>query len=167
MFILGFELSLEGIVAEGDPQRLVNRVMTQVNFDVLEFWHAAILKRHFQRGADVRYRYQSRSANTTKIQWGLYRAGKTLSPGRPLVRSGALRERVRGYASIRAYPTRAIATMHSPFYAGMQPYRTGLPNLGAEITEVTDEEQDEIGRFATARADLLLQQQRGHRRRRL
>lgn len=164
MFVIGFTLDLEGIVAETDSERLVGRVMKQVNNDVLEYWHRTMLPRHFRRGADIDYSYQPRSRITNLIKRRLFKRGDAISPDRPLVRSGKLQNMVKSYVSIQAYPTRAIATMYGPRYAGMKPFRPGLPNLGLEVTTVSTEEISEISQAATVRAGELFRQGRVRKR---
>lgn len=103
--------------------------------------------RHFEPGAAARYGYQSRKPKyQEKKNRAVDRGSRHHSPDakNPLIFSGALRAAVRQNHLPRAFPTRFTVSMPTPIYAAMTPRRSGVPNLGSELTRVAADEQLEF-----------------------
>ena len=108
-------------------------IMRRAHRRELKHWHRTKLRGHFLKGAASRYGYQPRKPKY------LSQPRKRGKP--PLMYGGdAYNATVRGTPLIRAFPTRAKLTMNTPKYVMMRPWKSGRPNLGAEMTALTWQE---------------------------
>jgi len=160
MFVFGWELDSEGLLADGFSSRALTRISRALHESLGEFWHKTLLPSHFTDRAAARYGYQPR---TFKHRRRKRREGKR---DIPLVYTGTMERLLTQYAQIRAYPSRFSVTMIGPRYVRMRPARPSMPNLGDEATRV--DAQDE--RRMTEHANRVLpgiidHETRSHRRR--
>jgi hypothetical protein len=173
LVIWGFEIDTKGLLAELGSKRAVNRIAKKVHQVAAHYWHKFILPRHWQKGAKKRYDHRTRTPayRRRKLYAFLYGTGGALgkpqAPDRDLLWSGAMKRELRKFRTIRAYPTRFSVRMHGPRYIGMRPMNTNMPNLGAEVTTVTDDEQIEVARTAEDALPRFVREEQGRRRERV
>jgi len=111
-----------------------------------QHWHQHMLKEHFRRNSRQRYGYKPRSEKyERRKRFG--NTGKQGFRGRAkymgmvdLVCEGDLEESIRGWATIRAFPSRVTVAMNGPSYLRIN-YKPNRPNLAREITAVIPEEE--------------------------
>ena len=117
-----------------------------------KMWHTVMLPLHFKRNARTRYGHQPRSVGYTKKKRLFGKSSRTFRDGSRVVHggevdnawSGQMERNVREWVTIRAFPTRATATIRGPRYLSMRPYNSKHPNKAAELTEVTADEQAKL-----------------------
>jgi hypothetical protein len=125
----------------GVSTRAWKEICRETMAEVGRHWFESFLRLHFREGAAARYGYQPRTAKYIRSKIKAAKKGKALAGGVvPLLYTGDLREEVQGYVYVRAFPTRATLTLHGPKYLSMTP-RGSRPNMGQEITAVSDEER--------------------------
>lgn len=111
-----------------------------------EYWMEHYRPKHFS-SQQTRYRYKPRKQRyLDRKQRDAKRPGTKIEDGgtRLLVYSGLTRRSMLTYHPVRAYPTRLSIRMPGPRYVGMRPYKSGRPNLGEEITQVTPDEKRQL-----------------------
>ena len=131
-----------------DPPVLSRRKLTaalKVAFETAgSYWKEQYLPRHFdQRQGRYQYRRRTQKYLTSKAK-----KAKLAAVQPPVVKGGALllvntgltERSMEAHHPVRAYPTRVTIKMPGPRYVGMRPYKSNHPNLGAEITKVTADE---------------------------
>lgn len=164
MVIWRFVIDRVGLLAEVGSKRAVQRVAKGIHEIVGTFWHRVILPRHWRKGARERYGHQQRTAKYQRRKLNAFfyggggKLGRPEAPDRDLLWSGLMRRSLMEFGRVRAYPTRFSVTMHGPRYVGMRPFRTGMPNMGAELTTVTEDEQQEMAEEAEAHLPQLIQE---------
>lgn len=112
-----------------------------------DYWEEHFKMRHFGPDAPGRYGYKYRSVNYLRkkwrygalFPWSIHDSGQTL-----LVYHGKLRAAVRPRHAPRAFPSRVTVEIPGPRYLQMTPRQSGRPNLGEELTRITDEEKAEL-----------------------
>lgn len=174
--VFAFEITWKTIYASvGESKRATNRVFKAIHQELAEYWHSNILKRHWARGASQRYGYQERTSAYRKRKRNLFQRGVIARPATDLLLTGRMKENLEQSANIRAYPTRFSVRMYAPAddegydYVAMRPVRAGMPNLGEEVTTVSDDEHRKLAAIAEKRLPKLIQQEnrRVHRRERI
>lgn len=120
-----------------------------------QHWHQHMLKDHFRRNSRERYGYKPRSERyQRRKQFG--RGGKRGFRGRAkymglvdLVLAGDLESGIRGFATIRSFPSRVTVAMIGPSYLTIN-YKPNRPNLAREITATVPEEENKLAEVMDA-----------------
>ena len=142
-------------VAKKHFARLANAAFIRA----IRWWHRKVLPKHFQAGAERRYRYQSRSS-----KYAVYKSEIARISSRqydlPLVYTGELRRQVTSRIQLKAMKTKpkVRGRMSGPQYlrpAGRPARTTGRdggrqPDMGAELTRTTNFEQANMIRMIKA-----------------
>ncbi len=151
MFALQTEMIVRSAFLQGQESvRAVRRISKKLNQAMGDHWHKEMLPRHFARDAATKYGYKERSKS--------YLKRKARKMGRdpaqfeqmrqfPLVFEGDLQRSLKAF-EVKAFPGRFSIKMKGPSYVGMRPFRRNAPNMGKELTTVTDEEIREMTDFA-------------------
>lgn len=157
--VLSFRITFSGLA---DVRYARGRFVELANYGLalaMLWWHRHVAPKHFRRGAEGTYRYRKRKPR-------ILRTGQRIDPdemkrrryGRalPLVAKGWMQRDVTRRIAIRKHRRRPLVRgrMRGPEYlhpAG-RPGRSRsggrLPDIGAEITRVTDDEAKRITTFA-------------------
>jgi len=136
----------------GLSKRKFKEAMRAGHWAMAKLWYAEMLPLHFKRNAAARYGHKPRSVGYTrkKRKFGkssiTFKNGKRVKYGGEVdnVYTGDLERNLREWVTIRAFPTRATAVMHGPRYLTMRPHKSNHPDKAAELTEVTNAEQDQL-----------------------
>ena len=105
-------------------------------------WQTRFKKQHFTSRARSKYNYRQRDSRYKRRKQRLAKEGIVEKGGRQdLVFSGLTERLVMAYHRVRAFPTRATIAMPLPRYVKMVPKNASNPNLGAEITRVSAQEE--------------------------
>ncbi|MCP4571478.1 MAG: hypothetical protein GY838_03935 [bacterium] len=133
-------------------KRFFKKAMRAGHEAMARMWHKLFLPLHFRRNARNRYDHQARKPKYVKKKRFFGKAGRP-APGGVRVRhggevdnvwSGDLERNMREWVTVRAFPTRATATMHGPRYISMRPYNSGHPDKAAELTDVSADEKVQL-----------------------
>jgi hypothetical protein len=132
-------LLVEKITLYGAPQhhkRDFAKVMKAALFDLVKYWHKEFLPRHFQIGAESRYREM-------KPRTAGYKAKKRKVKGsiRPLVYSGLTEQQTRRFIHVMGTSKSVRGNMVAPWYVRNQPTRPNGPALAKEITATAPDEE--------------------------
>jgi hypothetical protein len=164
MVIYAFQFEYDALLEKTGSNRAVDRAAKAAHELVAKYWHEKILPRHFTVEARTKYKHKPRSEEWKKRKKRLAKVGKVKRGGIiDLIATGATHQSLTEYADIRAYPTRFSVTMHGPDYIGMRPMNPKMPNMGAEVTRVTPDEQDEMDDLVQRHLPRLLEQAKGRR----
>jgi len=123
----------------------LNQITKKAFSDVGAYWHDRQLLDAFAPGAAYRHQHQPRSRKWQQKKIRLAAVGHCAEGGtRDLVFSGMTRRSVQEYATIRAFPRRATVNMVGPRYISMQPKNPNMPNMGQEITHLTEGQRQRL-----------------------
>jgi len=149
-----FRLTTSGIAnwrgAKGQITALINGVFSEV----IRRWHKNTLPKHFRPGAERVYHYAKRSKSHQR------RKENRFGHRTPLVFTGALKRQVAAGILLRATKTtpKVKGKMRGPWYlrpAGRPIMGKGfsgkMPDMGTEITAISNFEQANIERMVKAR----------------
>lgn len=105
-------------------------------------WHRRFLKDHFRQDAAQKYKHQPRTEKYLKQKKAKAKKSLGVKRGGTVdnVYSGTLEQSIKGFAVLQAFPKRVTVRMSGPRYLSMRPYKTNHPNMGAELTTVTEAE---------------------------
>ncbi len=171
---LQFEITYSGLADVKVTKKAFARAVNAAFIKAIRWWHRKVLPKHFQVGAERRYRYGRR---TEKHR---VRKVRAKGHGRPLVFSGDMEREVRSRITLKAAKTKpkVRGRMLGPDYlrpAGrpaltknsiMGAAGSRQPDMGAEITHTTNFEQANMGRMIKAHVLRQLNRlPRRHRRR--
>jgi len=110
-----------------------------------ELWHAKMLPKHFTAQAKATYQHQARKPKYIERKKRMALAGKVLLSGViDNVLHGLTEDALKGFVSVKAFPTRFTLRMSGPSYLSMRPYKSGQPDKAAEITRITATEKKEL-----------------------
>lgn len=138
------------------------RQLAQIGRDCHEMmgrtWADTLLPEHFQPGAVNVFRYQPRKQATLQKKLRLARLGLVEDGGRQaLVHSGRLRRMLLGIrAPVVAGPRTATVYLNGPPYFTIRPFKTGRPNLGAEVSAMSDRHERIVALAADRQFDKSL-----------
>jgi len=123
----------------------LNQITKKAFSDVGAYWHDQMLPDAFAPGAVYRHEHQPRSRKWKNKKLRLASHGIGEEGGtRNLVFTGMTRRSVKEYATIRAFPRRATVNMVGPRYISMQPKNPNMPNMGQEITHLTEGQRQRL-----------------------
>lgn len=100
-------------------------------------WHRRMFPDHFKKGADQIYGYKPRSGRYLAYK---RKTGRDL----PIFFSGKTRSWTKQWIKITGRGTTTSGLLHAPWYVRMKPTKRNAPNLGAELTEMTTDEMQEV-----------------------
>ena len=133
------------LLNEGIARKTIEDWLRNAHQEVGDYWHRKMLGRHWASGASAKYFYAQRSAKYLKAKIKAAKSGAALAGGRvPLLFSGVLRSSLKAWVQIKAFPSRVTVRMIGPKYVSMTPKKVGHPNMGKEITTVTEDERLEL-----------------------
>ena len=143
------------VTKKGAPDQVFKDVRPAINAAMeaaIEHWHAGMLKRHFEGGAEQRYGYKPR---TKKY---LVRKLRVKGHNLPLVWSGTLRTSVLRRIELRSLKSRPEATgrMKAPRYVYMTPSLMYKHHLAKEIVTTTADEAAELAKVTDDEATRIL-----------
>ena len=123
----------------------LNRITKAAFSEVAAYWYNHLLQDAFAPGAARRHQHKPRSRKWLEKKAALAKAGVGEDGGtRDIVFMGETRRSVKAYAAIRAFPRRASVKMVGPRHVTMQPTNPNMPNMGAEITHVTESQRRKL-----------------------
>lgn len=131
---------------DGMGQKIIKPVLQEL----VMFWHREMLPRHFKAGASRRYNFAQRKAGTWARKRRAVAAGKP-DAMLPLVLRGDTRDMVSRAIRVSGTAKSATGRMAAPRVV-THAVRAGRPNLAAEITTVSPDEQRTLARMA---ADMI------------
>lgn len=140
------------------------RVIKAANEGAAVLWRDKMLMKHFRPGAAAKYNYARRKASTIarkrrQAEQGLVK----YSGNRPLVDRGVLEGAMRRLHVIKANWRGATVTLVGPRYFQLR-QQLGRPNLGAEVTRVTADEERQINKTSEQAADAEVERKKPRRR---
>ncbi len=163
-----FRLTTSGIANFKGVKGLITAIINEVFSEVLQRWHKKTLVKHFRPGAERVYHYAKRSR--AHVQRKEHRFGHRT----PLVFTGTLEELVGARITLRQIKSkpRVVGKMRGPSYlrpAGRPTMGRGfsgkMPDMGTEITTLTNFEMANIERMVKARVSRGLKRLGGRKRR--
>lgn len=135
-------------------------------FAVGEYYDQVVQPRKFESGASARYGYQTRKEKylkrkrrTAERSWRVKDGGLL-----DLVYSGITRTAVKRRQIPKPYYNRVVVDTPTPKYVAMRPYKTGRPNMGAELTSIAPDERREMERIFQATVETRLAAYKGGRK---
>lgn len=158
--------ALVGERPEGTSVRAWREALKAGWYAVGVYYDEVVQPRKFEADAAMRYGYQARKPKY--LERKKRRAAKT-----SLVKEGGSRDIVYGGKTRtavvrRQYPTpyynRVKVETPTPLYVQMRPYKSGRPNMGAELTSVTADERHEMEKIFQATAESQLAKWSGGRK---
>jgi len=126
---------------DGFGQKIVKPVLQEL----VAYWHANFLPRHFQPGAAAKYGYQKRKPATWRRKRRAAAAGNAEAM-LPLIMRGDTKRQVSRAIRISGTAKSATGRMQAPRVV-THTLRAGLPNYAQEITTVSADEQRGLARL--------------------
>ena len=149
-----FRLTTSGIANWRDAKGQITGLINEVFSEVIRRWHKNTVVKHFRPGAERIYHYAKRSkSHITRKE---HRFGHRT----PLVFTGAMKRQLAAGILLRASKSKpkVVGKMRGPWYlrpAGRPIRGKGfsgkMPDMGAEITAISNFEQANIERMVKAR----------------
>lgn len=139
--------------------RAKNRILTQSNRTVVEYWHRKIIPQHFEPSARSRYHYQQRKSSYRAIKRqlaagepvyvrGVQLPAETIIKGGTVdvVRGGSAERQAEQWVPIAATPAKAVARLRVPHYVKETQRNNGRPHLASEIKRLTHDDKRRMTR---------------------
>lgn len=126
----------EVFTAKGKFTRKYTRAAKEAFAEMGALWHDKILPLHFERGAKHRYDYAPRTQ-----KYRARRARKGVAGDTDMVFTGAMRDQMERFATIKAFPTRATVNVQAPSYMTLRPntYKGSTqPDKFSELSRMTN-----------------------------
>lgn len=135
-------------------------------YAVGEYYDQVVQPRKFEPDAAGRYGYQTRKEKY--LQRKKRRAARTwrVKDGGhlDLVYSGITRTAVKRRQIPKPYYNRVVVETPTPRYVAMRPWKTGRPNMGAELSSLTTDERRDMERIFQETVEQRLAAYSGGRR---
>ena len=151
MAVIPIQCRLSADEHPGIRVRQLSDIGKLVHYAMGREWADDLLPEHFQPGAINVFGYQPRKRSTLIRKAKLAKLGVVQDGGLlPLVHTGRLRSMLTGHSQpVIGTANRTTVHLNGPSYFSIRPYKSGRPNLGAEVTAVSARHE----RLITAVAD--------------
>jgi hypothetical protein len=135
-------------------------------FAVGEYYDQVVQPRKFEPGAADRYGYQPRKERYLKSKRRRAERSWRVKDGGLLnnVYSGITRTAVKRRQIPRPFYNRVVVETPTPRYVAMRPYKSGRPNIGAELSSLAADERREMERIFQETVEQRLSQYKGGRK---
>lgn len=134
-----------GLFAVKGPPAQVAKALRAAKKRALEtaagYWHTAMFPGHFSLRAAALYHYQPRKAQTMREKAARFHHQ------RPLEKTGRLKRQTLRAVRLAGSAARVRVTLMGPPYLRMRRRDQGAPDMAAELTAVTRDEETGLGRI--------------------